>query len=352
MKKNRKKIIIILLIVIALIITALAIITNRNSRPVTVQTEEASKMDIVQKVTIRGTVTGTDSAYVYSNSTNRIAEILVSEGERIAAEQNLARLEGDSSNALYKKAALDVEDARRNFLNVEQLYKEGMATKEEYLNANSMLKSAQLSLSEVASDSKNYVTSPIDGTVTRVYASVGKLAGGSGAEALFLIENIDCLQMKLNVSEYDIRKIKIGQKVEISSEIIGREKVYGEVTSIAPTGEPKNGSGNEMVIPVTVIVDKGDTDMMAGVSAKAEIITGTEHNALAVPIDSIMEDPEDGTMYVLAVRDGVIAKCSVTILLEGDLYTAIDEGCDIKEGDRIVLSPDYTLEDGMAVTVM
>ena len=205
------------------------------------------------------------------------------------------------------------------------------------------------------------VTSPIAGTVTRVNATVGKLAnGGSGgsSEPLFVIENLDKLQMKVKVSEYDIGKIKVGQSATITAEVLGDVSVTGVVSHISPTGEARDAGGSEMVIPVVIDIDKGESNLIAGVTAKATILIDEVADVLTVPIDAVFEDPSTGETSVFIISENdTLTKVPVNIGLEGDFDTEISAADEsgsalLTEGARIVLAPSYELADGMAVTVM
>jgi len=354
MKKKRKWII-PAVIAAAVVITAVFVLSRQGKEGAhpAVRTEAVSRMDLESTVTLKGTVTGTDSASVYSKSNNRIASIPVKEGDYVKVGQVLCELERDeSADILLEKAEIELDQATRNEENVQFLYENGAASEEEAKQASNAKRLAELNLEELKREANASVTSPIDGTVTRVNTAVGKLAGGSNSEALFQIENIDKLQMRLPISEYDISSVRVGQDVRIISEAIGKKKMKGTVESIAPTGEQKvNSSGIEMVVPIVVAVDPEEKDLFAGVTARAEIVTGSIPNALAVPVDAITEDGETGQTYVFTVQDGALKKSEVTVLLEGDFYSAIAEDGAVKEGDQVVLMPSADLEDGMQVTV-
>lgn len=352
-KKNKHKGLIIAAIIIAVLALVIFIFSKTKKSPgIFVETDTVARIDMEQTVDVKSTVEGTDKADVYSNSTRRIAEILVKEGDRVSNGDNLARLEDDESTIEYEKAQIAYDNAKRDYDSKCELFEADAISKEELLSSESTLKNAELSLKQLEEDKKLFVTSPIDGTVTRIYASVGKLAGGNNADALFRIENIDQLQMKLRVSEYDISKVALGQKVRITSEVIGDEVVDGTVTSIAPTGEEKNQGSTNMVIPVTVTVDKGQSKLFAGVNAKATIITGEASNVLSVPIDSVMEDAENGEQYVFTVKENVLHRVNIHSVLENDFYVAIEDTDGISEGDEVVLSPDYSMEEGTQVQIM
>lgn len=350
--RNKKRIKwIIIAASVVIIAAALIVFINNNSAShgIPVEVSLVERMDIEQTVDVKGIVEGTDTADVYSGSQRRIAEILVKEGDKVKNGDNLARLEDDNSKVNLEKAQLELETVKREYENNKILYGAGALALEDYLKSESRLKDAELTVKQLQEDNDLYVTSPIDGTVTRIFASVGKIAGGSSAESLFRIENIDQLQMKLKISEYDISKVRVGQEVRITSNVIGKNIVGGKVVSIAPTGEEKNPGSTNMVIPVTVNVDRNQTELFAGVNAKASIITGEAENVMTVPIDSVLDDAETGEQYIFTVRDNTLRKVIVTPVLDNEFYLGIEDSSDIHEGDTVVLSPDFTMEEGMPV---
>lgn len=314
-----------------------------------VKTGTSEMMDLRQEVSVKGTISGTDSANVYSSAPYRISEIMVKEGDTVVEGQILAALDAKNAHTQYNQAAIAASDAKRGYDTAASLYAEGAISKSDFLSAKSAYQTASLALQSYNIEEASNVTSPIAGTVTRVNTSVGKLANGSSSEALFVVENLENLQMKVDISEFDISKIKIGQTVEISAQVLGQEKVNGVVFAISPTGEIKNPGSSEMVIPIVIQIDKGETNLIAGVTAKAVILTNIAENVMTVPIDAIAEDVISGETSVFRINEGLLTKLSVTILLEGDFNVAVDG--DIAEGDVVVLAPTFDMVDGMAVVV-
>ena len=136
---------------------------------------------------------------------------------------------------------------------------------------------------------KVYIKSPIDGTVTRVNVNLGRYAKDTENEkSMFVVENLNKLQMKVSVSEYDIGKIKIGQEVEIFSDVAGDEKASGVVSRISPTAEQKDNNTMERVIPVVIDITEKPEALMAGVIATAKIKVNTAEDVFAVPSGALV----------------------------------------------------------------
>ena len=201
---------------------------------------------------------------------------------------------------------------------------------------------------EALSDGK--IISPIDGTVTRVNINVGRFADETDDnKPMFVVENLQQLQMKVNVSEYDIADIQAGQKAEITADVLKGQTVSGVVDRVSPTGELKEGSSAERVIPTVIRLTESNEALIAGINAKAEIIIEEVQNVLAVPIEAVA-DNGDGTGTVMRVKeDSTVETLSVKLGLETDLEIEVISDA-LQVGDQLLLNRDGII-DGMTVTI-
>jgi HlyD family secretion protein len=350
MSKKKKRIIIISVIVLIVVLAiAIPALLSGGEPPLTVTTGTAEKMDIEQVVTIKGTIQGSQKADVATSLNYEIVSILVEEGDIVQKGQVLAILDSEDLQDDYQKAVTALNESKFNYEAYKRLYEEGAVSKEDFLRVQSQYERDKVTLDSLNIAEKINIKSPIAGTVTRVNVNIGRYANDTeNAEPMFVVEDLENLKMDVRISEYDISKIKVGQKVTITAEVLGNESVEGEVSRISPTGELKDAASKEMVIPVQIDVKKGNSKLIAGVTAKAEIEIEKKSNVLAVPIDSILEDPSSGEIYVMVLSGTTLKKVPVQLGLEGDFHVEIISG-DLSEGDQVVLNPSFDMTDGMTV---
>ena len=307
-------------------------------------------------------------------------EVAMAKNDYDLAVSTCAEQDRDARNG-YAKAVQDLKTAQDNYNRTKVLYDSGdvplvdLETAENGLNdakrqaASYEVKNGQA----VAGDSyrlqvekarfeyekkqeqlaDTQITSPIDGTVVRVNTKVGRFADSvEDSEPLFIIENLDVLEMEIKVSEYSIGKVAVGQEAEISADILDGETVRGQVVSISPTGEEKGGGSTERVIPTKVRIMDENTKLIAGITAKAQIVLEEKEDALTVPVAAMTE--RNGVSMVLAVKDGMIHEVPVQTGIEGDVELEIlpGEGEELDETTQIVAAPSEGLTEGMAVTAM
>lgn len=308
--------------------------------PVSAGTTE--RMDITEELSVKGTVQGEKYAELHAVGGYQITQVLVSEGDVVAKDQLLMVLDPGSADMPESKAA--TEAARLEYEAAKQLYEAGGLSRVDYLKA----KGAYENASNTSASPGTRIKSPFSGTVTRVNGVVGSVIE-SGKPAV-VVEDLEKLQMRVAISEYDISNIRVGQKVVISAEVIGDSRLAGEVTHISPTGELKSNASSEMVIPVTISIDRADSNLISGVTAKARIIIAEAANALTVPVDSILQDPETGENFVIVIEDGITRKQPVDLGVEGDFYVQV-QNKELKEGTQVILSPELDMKDGTQVYV-
>ncbi|MHC1723405.1 MAG: efflux RND transporter periplasmic adaptor subunit [Aminipila sp.] len=354
-KKFKKKWIIIPIVIFAVVAIVCGLTQNLGKKapegyPVTAG--KAEQTTLKEVVSVKGNVQGSERAEIQSTQTAEVKAVYVDEGDRVQKGQVLAVLDSGDLNEQYAKAKITAAEAKRKYEDAKLLYEQGALPQNEYLDAKATYESDVLSLDTYDFDKIN-ITSPISGTVTRVNVTVGSNANNtSDNKSMFVIEDLQNLQLKVKVSEYDISKIKEGQTVSITSDVLGEKTATGVVAKIAPSGESKdstNGS-SEMVIPVDINIDNSNGKLIAGVNAKAEILIHKKENALAVPVDAIMEDVNENASYVFVIKNNKLKKVKVQTGIEGDFSIEVISD-KIKAGDQVVLSPTYDLKNGMEVTI-
>jgi len=360
-KKGKKKFIILGIVILVIIVAAVKMTSGGKEIKPMVATAPLTTMDLEQVVSIKGYVQGSETANVTSSESKEVVSILVKEGDTVTKGQLLATLKSSGADEekqlVYEKeeAVRNLELAKFDYETSKSLYESGGISKQEFLKSETAYENSKTALNSLNSKNlseKNRIISPINGTVTRVNATLGLQADETqGKGALFVIENLQQLQMDVKISEYDIGNIKVGQTVSISAEVLGEKLVDGAVEQIAPTGEEKDAGNKEMVIPVTILITESDSRLIAGVSAKANIKVGEAKGVLALPLDAVMDDQATGESYVFVLEKGKLKKVIVEKGLESDFYVELTSG-DLKEGDQLVLSPSVDLADGMEVDTM
>lgn len=291
---KKKKIIILSVVVIAAAaVGAKFFMGQKESVPtgIPVTTTAIERQTLEETIKQKAILEGTESAEVVSNLNYEIIQLSVKEGDRVTKGQVLAVLDDSSiqdqiaqtkgevqllqyqqqetlkdRQTEYDNAVIEVQHKQEEYDKQKSLYDEGISSQTELDTAKQALEQAERTRDEIptengvavltASEKQTLanaqqraqiqattledcqIRSTINGTVTRVNTTVGRLANETeDNKPMFVIENLDQLQMKVMISENDIDRVQVGQKVEIAADILGKDVVEGVVDSISPTGE-------------------------------------------------------------------------------------------------------------------
>lgn len=145
----------------------------------------------------------------------------------------------------------------------------------------------------------------------------------------------DLTQMEVltYVSEVDIQKIKVGQKVEIGIDAAPEKKLNGIVKSVANIGEEKPNS-DAKVFEVLVDVLTQDPIIKPAMTVSCKIATEKYNDALQVPLEAIFNDA--GGSFVLKRSDGSMVKQYVKIFTINENSALISNG--IRAEDKVYQS--------------
>ncbi|MBR6004502.1 MAG: HlyD family efflux transporter periplasmic adaptor subunit, partial [Lachnospiraceae bacterium] len=254
----------------------------------------------------------------------------------------------ESEKANIQSLEKSIETLKQNQVDTQRTTDSSIQSSRESLS-NAQIQAAgstrtvekQISTYEEQIDSCT-ITAPFDGVVTAVNFEKGDVYTGT---AVARVEDINSFEVKTEIDEYDIGKIKKGQRVVIKTNGTGDEELEGVVKSVAPRATVTlNQAGgitsNSVTYTVIVSVLTKNDMLRLDMTAKLSIILDSTNDALTVPYDAVMTE-EDGTKYV-EVIDGKDEKTGlpqthkeiVTTGLESEYYVVITGG-NVKEGDEI-----------------
>ncbi len=400
---KKKKVLIFLIVVIIAVVAYAALNSNKGEAEIAVNVLSLEKKTIEQIISVKAPLEGIEKADVVSPLNYEIIDIKVKEGDIVQKDQVLAVLDSEelekqiateenqiqlaqmeqqeklkAAQVEYEKALLSVTELEKSYNQNKELLENDIITQEAFEKTENSLKEAKknlesynavdgkivLTAAEIKSIEiqkqelakkkedldKVFIKSPIDGTVTRVNVNLGRYAKDTENEkAMFVVENLDKLQMKVSVSEFDIGKIKTGQEAEIFSDVMTSEAAKGVVARISPTAEQKESNAMERVIPVVIDITERPESLMAGVIATAKIKVDKAEDVFALPSGAMVAD-ENGNKKIFVLNDDNSLK-SITVEtgLETDLETEITNS-ELTDGMKVVINPDLSYADGMIVT--
>jgi len=157
---------------------------------------------------------------------------------------------------------------------------------------------------------------------------------GAWEPTVATLPDLSAMESQTYVNEIDIRKIAIGQKVDITLDSDPTKKFSGTVTQVANVGEQRPNT-DAKVFEVHVLLANPDTTLRPGMTTSNKILTATVANAMYVPIEAITADSATSIVYK---RNGSrVTKQEVETGTMSDDEVVILQG--LAEGDRVLLTP-------------
>ncbi|MBC7425426.1 MAG: efflux RND transporter periplasmic adaptor subunit [Bacteroidia bacterium] len=434
--KTKKIIIILVAIVIVLVI--IAALTKKGGKGTKVSVEKASMHNIVEEVSASGKIYPESEVKISPDVSGEITELYVKEGDTVKQGTLLLKINPELYITTLDQAKASLNTAKANSANSEaqlsrvnasylqqqklwersqKLFKEKVLSQQDYDNAEAqyMMSKADYEASQKAVLSSKYniesvqanvqqatksygrtsIYAPSDGIVTALNSEKGERVVGTSQMAgteIMRISNLDNMEVRVDVNENDIVRIKLGDTANIEVDAYGNRVFKGIVTLVANSATQSSSlTSTDQVTNFQVkirILSSSYKDLIKqaagripfkpGMSASVNIITSTESNVLSIPVSAVtvkssdMEKkkdvsggdkktndtpvdnnaPKDEIVWI--VSNGKATMRVVKTGIQDTRYIKVLEG--IKEGETVVSFPfdaiTYKLKEGTVVEVV
>ena len=339
----------------------------------------AKEGSVASSVLLSGTVTAQNEQYIYYDaSKGDLDEVLVSVGDQVSEGQALVKYSSIEAQAAYDAASRAVAKANRHINELNESRNTAAATpslpqaglegatgqaptqssgsataaidsqisdaRDVRADAEAQLEKAQAQLNAAT------VLSTVEGTVVEVNRNVSKSPTGNSQVLIHIVSN-DNLQVKGELSEYNLANLSVGQEVTFTSKVYPDKTWNGKISYIS--NYPKNnseassslaGSNTGSKYPYTVDVTSEIGDLKQGFSVSVEVKSMSK--ALLVPITSIVM--EEDKNYVWILDENQKAKKVEVGLGNADAENQeITSG--LTDGAKVISNPTASLQEGKEV---
>lgn len=242
------------------------------------------------------------------------AEAAEAEARRVAERTARLREQGTAPQAQLDTADANATSARARVTVATEVLESARA---QLALAEARLENVDLQLS------RTEVKAPVAGKITARNAKLGAIATAAG-EPMFVMIRDGSLELRADVSEGDILRVKAGQPARLRA--VGMTDILsGVVRLVEPTINAATRLGR-----ARIEVDDPER-LRAGMFVEAEILVA-ERESLAVPLTAIGSAPEGAT--VMRVTDGVVERVVVKTGIRDGAFVEIIEG--LAAGDQVV----------------
>jgi len=214
--------------------------------------------------------------------------------------------------------------------------------------AKAMLQQAQEGLKVAqAQRAQNVYTASIAGTVLELNGQDGSMAPLQ--TPLIVVGDLSKLQVAVQLNEVDAGKVQLGQKVRLTSKVVGNTALAGVVSEIAPqaVSKPSVQGNSPPSVAVKIDLESVPPELKPGFTVDLNIATSSKNNVLTIPQEALFQ--EGGKNFVFQVINKILAKTEVSIGIANETLQEITSG--LEAGDVVVLNPTAQLANGLPVTL-
>lgn len=307
--------------------------------PVPVETVTPVRSDIYATYAASASITSDADAPIMARVAGEVVELLVEEGDRVAAGQILARLDGE-------RLRLELLAAKANLERAKKAYKRNTDLHERGLVSSSMYEGLQFDLESLKAtyDLKrlNYNYSNIRATISGVVSSREIKPGQSLAvgQVAFRITETKELVAYLQIPQAELAKFEIGHSATVTVASMPGIDFEASIVRISPTIDARNGT-----FRATAIIDNADGNLAPGMFGRFTIAYEKHANALVIPANALLDEDDETTVYV--VQDNEVVRRNVEIGIEESGRIEILAG--LLDEDEIVVVGHSGLRDGSKV---
>jgi len=236
----------------------------------------------------------------------------------------------NQTNINDAQAGLDASEAALQKAEDELTLKQAGPRQEDVDLAQATVRQAQADVLQIqAKINKTVLRAPVSGTITDIEKEVGETAEANSIIVSMI--STGNFQIEANVSETEIAKVNLNDKVTMTLDALGPEEVFaGQVIKIDPAETIVSGV---IYYQINSIFNVEDERIKSGMTVNLDIETGRRENVLHLPFYAIKEI--DGQKQVMVVKNGKTEQRNIKVGLEGETRVEIIEG--LSEGEEVII---------------
>ena len=253
----------------------------------------------VDRLPVTGSITFDQNrvSHIGPRTEGRVMALRADLGTHVSTGQVLAIMDSPEVGALradLHEAESLVRIARENYDRERRLEAQGISSRRELLEAEAELRREEASLLRAAERLQSlgagqgeggqfFVPAPFSGIVVEKHASLGEVV--TPADQLFTVADLNRVWLELSVYERDLRRISVGQTVEVTAAAFPTRAFTGRIVYVGDILDP-----DTRTVRARVELPNPDGALRPGMFATASIeLGGTGLSAALVPLDAVQE---------------------------------------------------------------
>jgi len=316
--------------------------TTTTSPKVSVNVYKVERQSMTDELQLLGTVIPNKSAVVISEVQGKIVELPIEKGDIKDKGALLAKVESKEQVAAVNKSELALEKAQKDVERYTKLFNGNAVTKQQLEDAKIALRTADYNLQQDKKKLSNAtIRAPFKGMITERFVEPGAaiMAGNQIAK----IVDVSSLKVNLYVAEKDAYKLKLNDKVKITTSIYPDTVFQGTISYISPTGDEAHNYNVEVRFK-----NPDDTPLKAGTFVNVAFGVITQGDPIVIPRESLVGSVEDPQVYI--VENDTAKLRSIKIGQSFPEKVEVTKG--LKVGEQIVKTGLINIKDKTPVQII
>ncbi|MEM5338298.1 efflux RND transporter periplasmic adaptor subunit [Paraburkholderia azotifigens] len=306
-----------------------------------------------------GTLRGYVESPIYARATGYLLHWYADIGARVKEGQLLAELDTPEIDQELAQAVAQRDQiqsslglAKSSFERWQQLRQRDAVSQQElderqstYSQDVANLAAAEANVKRLRQlESFKRIVAPFAGVVTQRNVDVGDLidAGSGTSRALFALAQSDPLRVYVQLPQAYAQNIKVGEDVVVTQAELPGQQFNGRITNISGAIDVPTRS-----LQVEVTLHNPDGKLRPGAYVQVALPSGARAQ-LSVPGNALLFRAE-GPRLAVVDNDGIVHLRKVAIAQDLGQTLEIESG--IEPGDRVIINPSDSIEDGDHVEV-
>lgn len=318
---------------------------------------EVERGEVAEEVSLTGTVTPERRASLSARTAGLISSVAVDAGSRVEKGEVILELDATLAGLALEGTTEAVGEATAQLTETRRLYEEGtvlaksggLPTTEAAARAAALrvqraaVKQLDVGRREQAEIvARHRLVAPFAGVISEKLAEVGEWVE-TGVPVLELVE-VDAVRFDVQAPQEFYGSLAEGDGATVRLDSMPGEEFPATIAVRVPV---KDAVTRTFLIRLDV--DAGQEVMAPGVSGTAEFRLASGREAVTVPRDAIVRQP-DGSVGVWIVVDGKAESRSVEV--GSRMGETVEVRSGLKGGERVVVRGNESLQAGQAVEVV
>ena len=306
-----------------------------------VSTQTVGHEKISEDISLVGTITANNDVNIVAETQGKVTAIDTKVGDQKSAGSVLIQVDDELKKAALMSAEANYDKTKKDYERFQTLYKQ-KATTDAQLDAAKLAYSSAEANYIIAKRQYNdtKIKTPISGVVTARNVDVGTMVQPGMVVAN--VVDISKLKVNVNVAESDAFKLKVGDDVEVTTDVYPGVTFNGKVETISAKADEAHTYPVEIVI-----VNENKHPLKAGMFARVNFTTLVGKEAVVIPRAALVGSVKDPHVYV--VKDGIAKERNVVLGVAAGTNVQVLNG--LKVGETIVTNGQNNLTDGVKVEI-